>query len=216
MNFINVIKLPESLSGEENLRLLKEIKNGNEKAKEKFICHNLRLITFVMGKRLKNYQGNDIEDIFQAASVALMKAVENFDLERNTLFSTFAIKCIDTEINNYFRNNYKTNNLVSLNEKEFEDREEERMDYLKANVNIEEEITQNELGTVINDAINSLNDERMKDAIKMYFIDEKSQGEIASKYNVSRQFVSHLIKEGLKKMKYYLKRKNYDYKLTLK
>ena len=50
----------------------------------------------------------------------------------------------------------------------------------------------------------------------MYFIDEKSQGEIASKYNVSRQFVSHLIKEGLKKMKYYLKRKNYDYKLTLK
>lgn len=204
MNFINVIKLPESLSGEENLRLLKEIKNGNEKAKEKFICHNLRLVTFVMGKRLKNYQGNDIEDIFQAASVALMKAVENFDLERNTLFSTFAIKCIDTEINNYFRNNYKTNNLVSLNEKEFEDREEERMDYLKADVNIEEESTQNELGTVINDAI------------KMYFIDEKSQGEIASKYNVSRQFVSHLIKEGLKKMKYYLKRKNYDYKLTLK
>ena len=44
------------------------------------------------------------------------------------------------------------------------------------------------------DAINSLNDERMKDAIKMYFIYEKSQGEIASKYNFSRQFVSHLIK----------------------
>lgn len=216
MNFINVTKLPESLPSEENLRLLKEIKNGNEKAKEKFICHNLRLVTYVMGKKLKNYQGDDMEDIFQAASVALMKAVDSFDLERNTLFSTFAIKCIDTEIKNYFRANFKTNNLISLNEKAFTDREEERMDFLKSDINIEEEITQSEIGDVINDALNSLNDERMKDVIKMYFIDEKSQGEIASKYNVSRQFVSHLIKEGLKKMKYYLKRTNYDYKLTLK
>lgn len=216
MIYIKINELPESFSNEENLKVLKEIRNGREELSEVLVMHNLRLCLFVMNKKLKYYNGNDTEDIFQICTIGLIKAVNNFDIEKNILFSTFAIKCIENEINNYFRNNYKLNNLVSLNEKEFSDQEEEKIELLVSDINIEEEVTKKEVSELLLDAINSLEKERVKDAVIMYYLKGIPQGEIASKYNVSRQYVSSLLKVGLRRMKFYLRSKDYDYKLTLK
>ena len=99
---VNTSKLP-LLSKEEKEELLKKIKNGDEEAREKFINGNLRLVLSVIQRFYG--RGESADDLFQVGCVGLIKAIDNFDLEQNVQFSTYAVPLIIGEVRRYLRDN---------------------------------------------------------------------------------------------------------------
>lgn len=65
----------------------------------------------------KKFSGRGIEfdDLLQTASLALIKAMERFDCNRDVQFSTFATPCVIGEIKNYFRDKSRTVRLPRRN-----------------------------------------------------------------------------------------------------
>ena len=91
------------LSNEEKNRLLNEIKKGNKEAREEFINGNLKLVLSVI-KRFYG-RGENLDDLFQIGCIGLIKAMDNFDLNLNVQFSTYAVPMIAGEIRRYLRDN---------------------------------------------------------------------------------------------------------------
>lgn len=99
---VNTSKLP-LLSKEEKEELLKKIKNGDEEARDEFINGNLRLVLSVIQRFYG--RGESADDLFQVGCVGLIKAIDNFDLEQNVQFSTYAVPMIIGEVRRYLRDN---------------------------------------------------------------------------------------------------------------
>lgn len=99
---VNTSKLP-ILSNEEKKVLFERIKNGDMQAREDFIKGNLRLVLSVI-QRFSN-RGEFVDDLFQVGCIGLIKAIDNFDVTQNVLFSTYAVPMIIGEIRRYLRDN---------------------------------------------------------------------------------------------------------------
>ena len=99
---VNTAKLPV-LSNEEKEELFIKIKNGDDKARDKFIHGNLRLVLSVI-KRFYG-RGENVDDLFQVGCIGLIKAIDNFDTNLNVQFSTYAVPMIVGEIRRYLRDN---------------------------------------------------------------------------------------------------------------
>lgn len=85
---VNTSKLP-TFTNEENMRLLRQIKDGDEHARELFIQGNLRLVLSVVQKF--SNRGELLDDLFQVGCIGLLKSIGNFDLSLNVRFSTYAV-----------------------------------------------------------------------------------------------------------------------------
>ena len=99
---VNTAKLPV-LENNEKKELLKKIKQGDLEARTKFINANLRLVLSVIRKFFS--KGENADDLFQIGCVGLIKAIDNFDLEQNVQFSTYAVPMIMGEVRRYLRDN---------------------------------------------------------------------------------------------------------------
>lgn len=99
---VNTAKLP-LLTAEEKKELLKKVHQGDQTAREKFINGNLRLVLSII-KRFYA-RGENLDDLFQVGCVGLIKAMDNFDMEQNVQFSTYAVPMIIGEIKRYLRDN---------------------------------------------------------------------------------------------------------------
>ncbi len=92
-----------TLKNDETIGLFKEYKEGSLIAKDKIIQGNLKLVLSLTNKfRHKNM---DLNDLFQAGCIGLVKAVDNFDLSYNVMFSTYAVPLILGEIKRVVRQN---------------------------------------------------------------------------------------------------------------
>lgn len=74
---------------------------GDEKAKEEILQENSGLIWSVV-KRFTG-RGTESEDLYQLGCLGFMKAVDGFDLEFGTQFSTYAVPKIAGEIRRFLR-----------------------------------------------------------------------------------------------------------------
>lgn len=91
------------LTNEENISLFKEKINGDTEASQKIINGNLKLVLSLTSKF--RHKEMDMNDLFQAGCIGLIKAVENFDLSYGVMFSTYAVPLILGEIKRYIRTN---------------------------------------------------------------------------------------------------------------
>ncbi len=99
---VNTSKLP-LLSKEEKEELFVKIKQGDNEARNKFINGNLRLVLSVIQRFYG--RGENADDLFQVGCVGLIKAIDNFDLNQNVQFSTYAVPMIIGEVKRYLRDN---------------------------------------------------------------------------------------------------------------
>lgn len=99
---VDTSKLPV-LSNKEKDELFIKIKQGDQEARERFINGNLRLVLSV----LQRFSGRceNMDDLFQVGCVGLIKSIDNFNLDLNVQFSTYAVPMIIGEIRRYLRDN---------------------------------------------------------------------------------------------------------------
>ncbi len=76
------------LTHAEELNLSRRANAGDERARQRLIEKNLRLVVSV-AKKYRGY-GLPFEDLIQEGNIGLMKAVEKFDPDRGYRFSTYA------------------------------------------------------------------------------------------------------------------------------
>ena len=86
--YLNEISRRKLLTLDEEKRLTRRIKDGDEEAKKIFIESNLRLVVSVARKHLN--QGLSFLDLIQEGNIGLMKAVDKFDSSKEYRFSTYA------------------------------------------------------------------------------------------------------------------------------
>lgn len=89
------------LKNDEMIKLFKKYQEGDLLAKEEIINGNLKLVLSIINKY--NNGKHDMNDLFQIGTVGLIKAVDNFSLEYNVQFSTYAVPLIVGEVKRFIR-----------------------------------------------------------------------------------------------------------------
>ena len=94
------------LTPQDEVKLAKQIKRGNKKAREKMITANLRLVVKI-AHDFGNY-GLPLLDLISEGNIGLMKAVERFDPNKGGKLSTYASWWIKQSIKRALANQSKT------------------------------------------------------------------------------------------------------------
>jgi RNA polymerase sporulation-specific sigma factor len=86
---------------QENEMLLQKAQQGDEEARAQLYEANVGLIYMVL-ERFKN-SSYEYEDLYQVASIGLIKAIDKFDSSYNVRFSTYAVPMIIGEVKKFLR-----------------------------------------------------------------------------------------------------------------
>ena len=81
---VDTSKLP-ILKESQKEALLKEVKNGNNRARDELINGNLRLVLSVI-QRFAG-RGENPDDLFQVGCIGLIKSIDNFNTELDVQFT---------------------------------------------------------------------------------------------------------------------------------
>ena len=204
---VNTSKL-KLLSNEEKRELLIRAKNGDDKAREKLINGNLKLVLSVI--QSFGGRGENPDDLFQVGCIGLIKAVNTFCPKRNIKLATYASRCIENEILMYLRRNSKTRLEVSIDEPlnvDWDGNELLLSDILGTDEDviykdIEDEIEKD----LLKNAIDHLNP-REKKIVELRFGlkqpdgMEMTQKEVADLMGISQSYISRLEKKIMKRLK---------------
>ena len=102
INGINTTNLVV-LKHEEMIELFKRYKNGEKDVKNTLVEGNLKLVLSILRKY--HNKCDNLDDLFQIGVIGLIKAINNFDLNYDVRFSTYAVFMIEGEIKRYIRDN---------------------------------------------------------------------------------------------------------------
>ncbi len=97
---VNTSQLPV-LSEKRKQELLQLIRKGSNAAREEMIKGNLRLVLSVV-QRFAG-RGENPDDLFQVGCIGLIKAIDNFNCDKDVRFSTYGVPMIIGEIRRYLR-----------------------------------------------------------------------------------------------------------------
>lgn len=208
------IKNKTYLTNDEIIEYFKYLRQGKLEYRNKIIenYYKLALSIVYKFKNVNNY--NTIEDdLIGASMLGLVKAVDTFDIDKNTKFIIYSSLVIKNEILMFLRKNKKNLLVNSLNEAIICDNDENELYYEDVIYDkeydiykiYEEKETMIETITKTNYMLDYL-DDRGKYIITHFFgigckaIDQK---EIAAHLNCSQSYISRLIKKHLLQMKTY-------------
>ncbi len=193
------------LTQKEEKFYLKKKAEGDKKARDVLIEKNLRLVAHIA----KKYEANKElqEDLISIGTIGLIKAVDNFQSDKNIRFATYASRCIENEILMHLRSTKKTQAEVSLNEVLSIDKDGSEIvleDLLKNDD--PEIIDQIYKESQINELMHHFQSlsEKEKDILTkrygLYNSRKYTQNEIAELYHISRSYVSRIEKKALIKL----------------
>ena len=199
-------KLPEPLSKEEEVRYVTLSMEGDMKAREKLIEHNLRLVVF-LAKKYEN-TGESLEDLVSIGSVGLIKGVNTYKLSKNIKLATYASRCIDNEILMFLRKNKKRRGEISFEDSLSYDSEGNELrleDVLGTDSDIVTRGIERETEKkLLYEEIDKLNDRDKKIMILRYGLfdnDEMTQKDVASLLGISQSYISRIEKKVIGRLK---------------
>ena len=106
--------LPPPLNRPEEAETIEAMIQGDERAKQRLIEHNLRLVVYI-SRRFES-TGINLEDLISIGTIGLIKAVNTFRPEKNIKLATYASRCIENEILMYIRKISSHKGDISLDE----------------------------------------------------------------------------------------------------
>ena len=198
---------PKPLTAEEEAECLAHMQLGSRKAREKLICHNMRLVAHIAKKYAKN---NDLEDMISIGSIGLIKGVETFSAEKGANLATYLARCIENEILMNIRANKRYQNTVYLQNTigvDNDGNEFTLMDVLAAGEDsVFKQAETSILRTSLLKLVHTRLTEREQKIILMrYGIDEGAtpltQLQTARKLGISRSYVSRIETRALEKLR---------------
>ena len=197
--------LPAPLTKEQEQELSERLAQGDEKARETLIVHNLRLVVYI-AKKFEN-SGVNIEDLISIGTIGLIKSVNTFCPGKNIKLATYASRCIENEILMHLRKIASQKTEISLDEPlntDWDGNELMLADVLgsdgdEINCEMEEEDEKRVLLKVIDTL-----PEREKTIIDMRFGlktgEELTQKEVADILGISQSYISRLEKRIIKRI----------------
>ena len=93
----------KTLTEERKKELLRLSKEGDKSARDELILGNLRLVLSIIQRF--NPKGDSANDLFQVGCIGLIKSIDNFNLDFDVKFSTYAVSMIIGELRRYQRDN---------------------------------------------------------------------------------------------------------------
>lgn len=206
-SYINTASgFPKPLTLEEEKKYFERFKNGDKKAKDILINHNLRLVAHIV----KKYSGaGEADDLLSVGSIGLIKAINSFEYNKGTQLSTYAARCIENEILMLLRVNKKHKNIMSLQETIGDENGDGDVELLNVIPSLDDD-----LFTIVEDNIFSQKilkvveqklPRREAEIIKMrYGLNNQralTQREVAKKLGISRSYISRLETKALDTIK---------------
>ena len=202
--------LPEPLSKEEEIKYVELSMNNDQKARNKLIEHNLRLVVF-LAKKYEN-TNTDLEDLVSIGTIGLIKAVNTYRLDKNIKLATYASRCIDNEILMYLRKTKRKRTEVSFEDSLSYDADGNELhleDVLGTDADIVTKGLDDELDkSMMLEEIEKLN-LRDKEIIELRYglngKKEMTQKDVASLLGISQSYISRIEKKVIKKLKTIIK-----------
>ena len=196
---------PQPLSKEKEEEYVRLAEQGDKEAKEILIKHNLRLVAHI-AKKYANYGDND--ELISVGSIGLIKAVDSFKTGRGTQLATYASRCIENEILMTLRVTKKHRQSVSLSDPIGVDKDGNEltiMDMLSEGGSVIEDVESNILMEKLGEITSRCLTDREYEIVKMRYglggVPALTQREVATKFGISRSYVSRIEKHALAKIK---------------
>lgn len=191
--------LPAPLKGQEEQDALEALEQGDERAKQRLIEHNLRLVVFI-ARRFEN-TGVNLEDLISIGTIGLIKAIGTYRRDKNIKLATYASRCIENEILMHIRKISGQKAEISLDEPI-------NMDYdgnellLSDILGTEEDTVSGRLEDdvdlcLLRQALKELPDREREIVLMRYGLEgrkELTQKEVAQKMGISQSYISRLEK----------------------
>lgn len=199
---------PKPLSPEEEAECLEKMSHGSREARDKLVCHNMRLVAHIA----KKYGKDDLDDMISIGSIGLIKGVETYSPEKGTTLATYLARCIENEILMTLRANKRYRNTVYLGNTLGVDNDgNEYTLYDILAVKEDSVFHQAEVDILRENLLKCINEgltEREKKIILMrYGIEEgsvpKTQLQTAKKLGISRSYISRIETRALSKLRNY-------------
>ena len=210
----NNSSFPKPLTQQEEQEYIEKFQNGDLKAKEILIEHNLRLVAHIV----KKYSSTEeADDLISVGSLGLIKAINTYKQGFGTQFSTYAARCIENEILMLLRVNKKHKNTVNIEDVLCKDSEENEMNVIdllyEDNEDVEKKYENIVLSTKLNSLLNKYLTKREYQIISMRYglnnTPALTQREVAKKLDISRSYISRLEKKALEVMREKLDKNDY-------
>ena len=204
----DILPPPLSLEEEDKLLILKE--QGDKKAKDKLIEHNLRLVVF-LAKKYENTKV-DLEDLVSIGSIGLIKGINTYKRGKNIKLATYCSRCIDNEILMFLRKTKKTRTDISFEDSLSFDSDGNEL-HLEDILGTEDNIVTKPLEDaydkkVLKEELEKL-EKRDKEIMTLRYglngQDELTQKEVAKRLNISQSYISRIEKKVIKKLKNIIK-----------
>ena len=197
---------PPPLSAEEERNCFLAAEGGDEAARQRLILHNLRLVSHIVRKYYATARNQ--EDLVSIGTIGLVKAVDSFRVSNGAKFATYGAKCIQNEIQMYFRAQKKHSTEISINETIDIDRDGNPLTYMDvvcSDEDIVEETDRKILSERMLHFVDSALTPRERQIVMMRYglgmQNALTQREIADALQISRSYVSRIEKAALGKLR---------------
>ena len=198
--------LPEPLSKEMEDYYIELKDDGDLKAKDILIEHNLRLVVF-LAKKYEN-TGVDLEDLVSIGTIGLIKGINTFSKSKNIKLATYASRCIDNEILMYLRKNKKLRSEVSIDASLSFDSEGNEL-HLEDVLGTDKDIVsrgieeETEKALMLNEILHLKPRDRDIMILRYGLLNnqELTQKEVAEKLGISQSYISRIEKKVIKRLK---------------
>ncbi|ETT55678.1 RNA polymerase sporulation sigma factor SigK [Paenibacillus sp. FSL R7-0204] len=206
VSYVRNNAFPQPLSEQDESKYLGMMAEGDAKARNLLIEHNLRLVAHIV-KKFDN-TGEDMEDLISIGTIGLIKAIESYRPNKGTKLATFAARCIENEILMHLRSLKKTRKDVSLHDPIGTDKEGNEITLIdilgsEADDVIKEVDLKIEKSKIYRN-LDILDDREKEVVVGRFGLDtggeERTQREIAKELGISRSYVSRIEKRALMKL----------------